>query len=115
MNFNILVVDDDTRIRGLLSKYLQNNGFRVSDAKDAETALQYIKEEHFDLLIIDVMMPGKSGIELTSEIRKTQDIPILILTALSETPDRISGLQAGADDYIGKPFDPQEFLARSGS
>lgn len=110
--YSILVVDDDTRIRQLLSKYLRKYDFTIFEAIDGETALEQIKNNKFDLLILDVMMPGLNGIELTKKIRNQYNIPILMLTALSETTDRIKGLQAGVDDYLAKPFDPQELLLR---
>ncbi len=110
--YSILVVDDDTRIRQLLSKYLRKYDFTIFEAIDSETALEQIKNNKFDLLILDVMMPGLNGIELTKKIRNQYNIPILMLTALSETIDRIKGLQAGVDDYLPKPFDPQELLLR---
>lgn len=110
--YSILVVDDDTRIRQLLSKYLRKYDFTIFEAIDGETALEQIKNNKFDLLILDVMMPGLNGIELTKKIRNQYNIPILMLTALSETTDRIKGLQAGVDDYLPKPFDPQELLLR---
>lgn len=110
--YSILVVDDDTRIRQLLSKYLRKHDFTIFEAIDGETALEQIKNNKFDLLILDVMMPGLNGIELTKKIRNQYNIPILMLTALSETIDRIKGLQAGVDDYLPKPFDPQELLLR---
>jgi len=109
---HILVVDDDTRIRSLLSQFLRKNGFRVTIAADAADARRKLAAVSFDLLIIDVMMPGESGLELTQALRKTMRVPILMLTALSETENRIDGLEAGVDDYLPKPFDPRELLLR---
>ncbi len=109
---HILVVDDDTRIRDLLSKFLIEKGFFVSSASGAEEARQLMEKFTFDLIVMDVMMPGESGIELTEEIRKSSDIPILMLTAMGEVEDRISGLGAGADDYLPKPFEPRELVLR---
>ena len=109
---HILVVDDDTRIRSLLSQFLQKNGFRVSVAATADEARRKLAGLDFDLLIVDVMMPGETGISLTRSLRETKDVPILMLTALAETDARINGLEAGADDYLPKPFDPRELLLR---
>ncbi|UXM94964.1 response regulator transcription factor [Bartonella sp. HY329] len=109
---HILVVDDDTRIRSLLSQFLQKNGFRVSMAALADEARRKLAGLDFDLLIVDVMMPGETGISLTRSLRETKDVPILMLTALAETDARIDGLEAGADDYLPKPFDPRELLLR---
>lgn len=112
---HLLVVDDDSRIRSLLSRFLTENGFRVTLAEDAATARNYLENFHFDLMVLDVMMPGETGLELTEAIRNKNDIAILMLTALSETDERISGLAAGADDYLAKPFDPRELLLRVNS
>ncbi|ALE03583.1 response regulator [Bartonella ancashensis] len=109
---HLLVVDDDTRIRNLLSQFLIKNGFRVSVSANADEAKRLLVNLNFDLLIVDVMMPGENGIDLTYSLRKTKNVPILILTALSETNDRIQGLEVGADDYLTKPFDPRELLLR---
>lgn len=109
---HILVVDDDTRIRSLLSQFLQKNGFRVTVAAMADEARRKLAGLDFDLLIVDVMMPGETGISLTRSLRETKDVPILMLTALSEIDARIDGLEAGADDYLPKPFDPRELLLR---
>lgn len=109
---HILVVDDDTRIRDLLSRFLQDHGYFVTTAKDAIDARDKLKNYIFDLLIIDVMMPKESGIELTKDLRTTMTIPILMLTAMGEVEDRISGLSIGADDYLAKPFEPRELLLR---
>ena len=112
---HILVVDDDERLRRLLSRYLTENGYMVSTAADALEARSQLDSMEFDLIVLDVMMPGESGIELTRGLREGNDVPILLLTAMSDTADRISGLDAGADDYMGKPFEPRELLLRIGS
>ncbi|GAA2842692.1 two-component system phosphate regulon response regulator OmpR [Aminobacter aminovorans] len=109
---HLLVVDDDTRIRNLLKQYLTENGFRVTVAGNADEARRKLAGLDFDLLILDVMMPGENGIELTKSLRDQKDVPILMLTALSETDSRITGLEAGADDYLPKPFDPRELILR---
>ena len=109
---HLLVVDDDTRIRNLLKQYLTENGFRVTVAGNADEARRRLAGLNFDLLVLDVMMPGESGVELTRSLRAEKDIPILMLTALSETDSRIAGLEAGADDYLPKPFDPRELILR---
>ena len=109
---HILVVDDDDRIRGLLKDYLKDNGYIVSTAENAEQAknkLQYLK---FEIIILDVMMPGQNGYDLTKEIKKKMKIPIILLTAKGEVESRIRGLELGADDYLGKPFEPKELLLR---
>ncbi len=109
---HILIVDDDERIRGLLKKFLSRNGFWVSAARDAAHARRLMKGLEFDLLVLDVMMPGEDGLSLTRGLRETLDTPILLLTAKGEASDRISGLEAGADDYLPKPFEPKELLLR---
>ncbi len=109
---HILVVDDDDRIRQLLSRYLRENGFIVATAKDAAQAAASMKLALFDALVVDVMMPGQTGFEFTRELRRSSDIPVLLLTALEETSDKITGLEAGADDYLAKPFEPKELLLR---
>lgn len=109
---HLLVIDDDTRIRSLLSQFLQQHGFRVTVASEAQDARRKLEGLDFDLLIVDVMMPGESGIALTRSLRESKNVPILMLTALSETDNRIDGLEAGADDYLPKPFDPRELLLR---
>lgn len=111
---HLLVVDDDSRIRGLLSRYLSEHGFRVSTAASAAEARAQMNGLDFDLLVLDVMMPGESGIDLAKSIRATSRTPILMLTARSETADRIAGLEVGADDYLPKPFDPKELILRIG-
>lgn len=109
---HILVVDDDTRLRSLLQRFLSDNGFVVSQAADAAEARQALVSLEFDLLIVDVMMPGEDGMSLTRSLRETRDLPILMLTAMGEAEDRIGGLSSGADDYLSKPFDPRELLLR---
>jgi two-component system phosphate regulon response regulator OmpR len=109
---HLLVVDDDERLRELLQRYLSSNGFRVSVAPDAAGARGLMKSMAFDMLILDVMMPGESGLELAQSIRAHSQVPILMLTARGETEDRIAGLEHGADDYLPKPFEPRELLLR---
>nr|WP_040408737.1 response regulator [Aureimonas ureilytica] len=109
---HLLVVDDDRRIRSLLSRFLSERGFRVSVAADAAEARRILVGLDFDLMIVDVMMPGETGLDLTRSLSAIRDIPILMLTARSETDDRILGLEAGAEDYLAKPFDPRELLLR---
>ena len=110
--FHILVVDDDDRIRELVKEYLEENNFLVTTAIDAFDAKKKLDIIKFDILIVDIMMPGKSGLCLTKEIKKINQTPIILLTAKRETLDRIRGLEIGADDYIGKPFEPKELLLR---
>ena len=110
--FHILVVDDDDRIRELVKQYLEENNFLVTTAADAFEAKKKIDIIKFDILILDIMMPGKSGLSLTKEIKKTNQAPVILLTAKGETTDRIQGLEIGADDYLGKPFEPKELLLR---
>ncbi|MBL0934969.1 MAG: response regulator transcription factor [Rhizobiaceae bacterium] len=109
---HLLIVDDDTRIRSLLEQYLGENGFRVTAAGDAAEARRKLAGLDFDLIVLDVMMPGETGVELTKSLRAEKDVPILMLTALSETDKRVEGLEAGADDYLPKPFDPRELILR---
>ena len=109
---HILVIDDDTRLRALLQRYLQENGFAVTTAKDAENARMFLRQYIFDLLIVDVMMPNETGLEFLQNLRKTSQIPAIVLTAMGETEDRISGLESGADDYLAKPFEPKELVLR---
>lgn len=109
---HILIVDDDRRIRNLLSRFLAERGFRVSTAADAAEARRILSGLEFDLMVVDVMMPGENGLDLVRSLSAIRTIPILMLTALTETDDRISGLEAGADDYLAKPFDPRELLLR---
>jgi len=109
---HILVVDDDDRIRELVKQYLLENKYLVTTAKDAFDAKNKIEIIKFDLIILDIMMPKKSGLELTSEIKKEIDLPIILLTAKGETSERVMGLEFGADDYLSKPFEPKELLLR---
>ena len=109
---HILVVDDDNRIRELLKEYLEDNNFIVSTSIDSENAKIKLEQFTFDLIVLDVMMPGQSGFDLTKEIKKRLNVPIILLTAKGEVENRITGLELGADDYIGKPFEPKELLLR---
>ena len=109
---HILIVDDDTRICDLLEKFLSKNGYLVSAVNSAEQARQILAGLEFDLIILDVMMPRESGIELTSHLREKNKTPIILLTAKGDAEDRILGLEAGADDYLPKPFEPMELLLR---
>ena len=111
-NPHLLIVDDDERIRALLRKFLMRNGFLVSVARDAAHARRVLAGLDFDLIVMDVMMPGEDGVSLTRALRETRQTPILLLTAKGETEDRIAGLEAGADDYLAKPFEPKELLLR---
>ena len=110
--FHILVVDDDDRIRELVKQYLKENNFLVTTAKDALDARKKLEIVKFDILILDIMMPGESGLSLTKEVKKNNPTPIILLTAKGDTQDRIEGLELGADDYLGKPFEPKELLLR---
>jgi two-component system, OmpR family, phosphate regulon response regulator OmpR len=109
---HLLVVDDDERIRGLLQKFLIRNGFLVTAARDAAQARRILSGLEFDLIVLDVMMPGEDGVSLTRDLRKRMTTPILLLTARGETVNRIEGFEAGADDYLTKPFEPKELLLR---
>ncbi len=109
---HLLIVDDDERIRTLLQKFLMRSGFLVSGARDAAHARRILSGLEFDLIVLDVMMPGEDGMSLCRDLRQTLSTPILLLTAKGETDDRISGLEAGADDYLAKPFEPKELLLR---
>ena len=109
---HILVVDDDDRIRELVKQYLLENKYLVTTAKDAFDAKNKIEIIKFDLIVLDIMMPKKSGLELTSEIKKEIELPIILLTAKGETSERVTGLEFGADDYLSKPFEPKELLLR---
>jgi two-component system phosphate regulon response regulator OmpR len=111
-NPHLLVVDDDARLRSLLQRYLNANGFRVTAAADAAEARKLIKSIDFDCLVLDVMMPGESGLDLSADLRASSDVPILMLTARSDSEDRIAGLERGADDYLAKPFEPRELMLR---
>lgn len=112
---HILVVDDDDRIRNLLKRFLGERGFRVSAAPDAAKAIAMMRSMEFDLLVLDVMMPGMNGFDLTAEVRKSGETPVILLTARGEAEDRIKGLSLGADDYLPKPFEPEELILRIGA
>lgn len=109
---HILVVDDDTRLRSLLQRFLRESDFYVSVAKDAEEARERLKDYQFDLLIVDIMMPNESGLEFLKKLRQESLVPVILLTAMGETADRIAGLEIGADDYLPKPFEPKELVLR---
>jgi two-component system phosphate regulon response regulator OmpR len=110
---HILIVDDDARIGDLLKRYLGDNGYRVTVSKSAEDARRAASGLSFDLMVLDVMMPGESGLDYLAELRKTSAIPVIMLTARGEAGDRIAGLESGANDYLGKPFEPRELLCAS--
>jgi two-component system phosphate regulon response regulator OmpR len=112
LDAHLLIVDDDERIRNLLQKFLIRNGFLVSVARDAAHARRILLGLDFDLIVMDIMMPGEDGVSLTRHLRETRTTPVLLLTAKGETEDRILGLEAGADDYLAKPFEPKELLLR---
>lgn len=112
---NILVVDDDARLRELLQKFLSENNFFVISANDAADARSKLASLSFDIIILDRMMPGESGLDFAHDLRKTSDVPILMLTAMGEIEDRIAGLEQGVDDYLTKPFEPRELLLRINS
>jgi len=112
IKYHILVVDDDDRIRELIKEYLDENGFIVSTSNSANEAKVRLECFKFDLIVLDVMMPGQNGFELTKEIKKNSSVPIILLTAKGEVESRIEGLELGADDYLGKPFEPKELLLR---
>ncbi|WP_146347788.1 response regulator [Phaeobacter marinintestinus] len=112
LDAHLLIVDDDERIRDLLKKFLVRNGFLVTSARDAAHARRVLSGLDFDLIVMDVMMPGEDGVSLTRALRETMQTPILLLTARGETEHRIAGLEAGADDYLAKPFEPKELLLR---
>lgn len=109
---HILVVDDDTRLRALLQRFLRENGYLVSVAKDADDARVLLKQYKFDLIIADIMMPKESGLQFLEKLRMESKVPVILLTAMGETADRIAGLELGADDYLPKPFEPKELLLR---
>ena len=109
---HILVVDDDDRIRNLLRDYLTDNNYIISTAENADQAKNKLEYFKFDIIILDVMMPGQDGYDLTKEIKKKNKVPIILLTAKGEVENRIKGLELGADDYLGKPFEPKELLLR---
>ena len=109
---HILVIDDDARLRELLKRYLSEQGFRVTTAEDAADARNKLASIQFDLLVMDVMMPGETGLSLTRSLRRESKVPVLLLTAMAEAEDRIHGLELGADDYLTKPFEPRELVLR---
>ncbi len=109
---HVLVVDDDDRLRDLLGKFLGDNGFMVATAADAADARRRMQSLAFDIIVLDLMMPGESGLEFAVDLRRRSDLPILMLTAMGEADARIAGLEAGADDYLAKPFEPRELLLR---
>ncbi len=109
---HILVVDDDEGIRELVKQFLNNNNYLVTTAKSSEDALNKVKIIKFDLIVLDIMMPGKSGLEFTNENKKKLDTPIILLTAKGEASERVEGLEIGADDYLAKPFEPKELILR---
>jgi len=109
---HLLVLDDDRRLRDLLKRFLLEKGYRVTTAGDAEEARARLNGMAFDMLIVDVMLPTQSGLEFVEQIRRTSQVPVLMLTALGDSEERIRGLEAGADDYLAKPFEPREFLLR---
>lgn len=112
LDAHLLIVDDDERIRTLLQKFLMRNGFLVTAARDAAHARRILSGLDFDLIVLDVMMPGEDGLAFTRSLRETNTVPILLLTAKGDTGNRIEGLEAGADDYLPKPFEPKELLLR---
>lgn len=109
---HILIVDDDTRLRSLLQRFLRENDFYISTACGAAEARERLKEYKFDLLIVDIMMPEESGLEFLETLRQESAVPVILLTAMGETADRITGLETGADDYLAKPFEPKELVLR---
>jgi two-component system, OmpR family, phosphate regulon response regulator OmpR len=112
---HLLIVDDDTRIRSLLSQFLRTNGYRVTTAESAADARRSMEHMSFDLIVLDVMMPGENGFQFARTLRETSAVPILMLTALADINDRIRGFELGVDDYLSKPFDPRELLLRIAS
>jgi len=111
-NEHLLIVDDDQEIRELLQEYLQHNGYRVSVVEDGKRMWQALDKEHIDLVVLDIMLPGDDGLILCRQLRASSAIPVIMLTALGDETDRIVGLELGADDYLAKPFNPRELLAR---
>ena len=109
---HILVVDDDNRIRDLIKEYLKSNDYIISTAIDVESAKKKLSHFKFDLIVLDIMMPGQNGYDFTKEFKKRDTTPIILLTAKGEVENRIKGLEIGADDYLGKPFEPKELLLR---
>ena len=112
LNTHILVVDDDDGIRELVKQFLNQNNYLVTTAKSSEDAFDKVKIVKFDLIVLDIMMPGKSGLEFTNENKKKLDTPIILLTAKGEASERVEGLEIGADDYLAKPFEPKELILR---
>lgn len=110
--FHILVVDDDKRIRDLLTRYLSENGFLVTSTASSAEAREQLNNFIYDLIVLDIMMPGESGIDLAQSLKKVSSVPILLLTAMAESADRITGFETGADDYLTKPFEPKELVFR---
>ncbi len=109
---HLLIVDDDERLRSVLRRYLVRNGFRITEAQDTAAARTKLQSLSFDLIILDVMMPGESGVSFLTDLRRSSRVPVLMLTAMSEAADRIAGLEQGADDYLSKPFEPRELVLR---
>ena len=109
---HLLVVDDDARLRELLRRYLSDSGFRITKAADAAEARRQLASFAFDLVVLDVMLPGESGLVLTRDLRREGQLPVLLLTAMAEPEDRVNGLEQGADDYLSKPFEPRELVLR---
>ncbi len=109
---HVLVIDDDDRLRDLLGKFLSENGYLVAVASNAADARTKMETLSFDVIVLDLMMPGESGLDFAEDLRRRSQVPILMLTAMAETEDRINGLERGADDYLGKPFEPRELLLR---
>ena len=112
---HILVVDDDTRLRNLLQRFLRENSYLVSTAKDADEARFMMQQYKFNLLIVDIMMPKESGLDFLAKLRTENSVPVIMLTAMGDVENRITGLEQGADDYVAKPFEPKELLLRIGS
>ncbi len=112
---HVLVVDDDRRLRALLATFLGRHGYRVTVAASAAEARSFLESLAFEIIVLDVMMPGENGLTFAERLRETSDIPILMLTARTDTPDRVRGLEAGVDDYLGKPYEPKELLLRVAS
>ena len=112
VRFHVLLIDDDFRLRDLLKRFLEESGFKVTDVESTNEARRILKSTNFDVMILDVMMPGETGVEFLVSLRNKLDLPVLLLTAMNETEDRINGLEAGADDYLSKPFEPRELILR---
>ncbi len=109
---HLLVVDDDARLRELLRRYLSESGFRITTAADTAEARRQVSSFAFDLVVLDVMLPGESGLDLTRDLHRENKLPVLLLTAMAEPEDRVNGLEQGADDYLSKPFEPRELVLR---